>query len=261
MKTMEPMDKQKAMRMAMNGRMCLLSVGIMVILVAVTTTMMYGINMILIAVEATKGTEEIVELMAETNMTVGMAWAMGACFLLTAIVEMFTGISAVRFSNRVDRAFLLKKIVLVLLGVEILMQIVLFFMRSLSLGMLFTAIALPLFMLWGVTRLCKLAEQDPERVYAVQTQKGKEKQRQESAAANGKSLRERAMMKASEPKPVREIKENAEQTPEKEADEESVEQTSEKEADEENAEQMAEREADEKITESTPENGTEETVQ
>ncbi len=199
MKAVEPMDKQKAMRVAMNGRMSLLSSGIMMIFIAVTTTMMYSVNMFLAAVEASKGTEEIIQMMSEAGMTTGMAWAMGICFLLTAIMEMFAGISAVRFANRVDRAFLLKKIVLVLLGVEILMQVVLFFMRSLSLGMLFTAIALPLFMLWGVTRLCKLKEEDPKRVYAVVTEKEREKQRRQQAAANGKSLRERAMMKASEP--------------------------------------------------------------
>lgn len=189
------MDKQKAMRLAMNGRMCLLSSGIMMIFIAVTTTMMYGINMLLVAMEASKGTEEIIQMMTESGLTVTMAIMMGVCFFLTAIMEMFAGISAVRFANRVDRAVILKKIVLVLLGVEILMQVVLFFMRSLSLGMLFTAIALPLFMLWGATRLCKLAKADPERVYAVMTEKLKEKQRQQDAAANGKSLHERAMMK------------------------------------------------------------------
>lgn len=205
------MDKQKEMRLAMNGRMCLLSSGIMMIFIAVTTTMMYGINMFLIAMEASKGTEEIVQMMTESGLTGTMVIMMGICFFLTAIMEMFAGISAVRFANRVDRAFVLKKVVLVLLGVEILMQVVLFFMRSMSLGMLFTAIALPLFMLWGVTRLCKLAKADPERVYAVMTEKLKEKQRQQSAAANGKSLRERAMMKASEPGRQDEDTENAEE--------------------------------------------------
>lgn len=203
------MDKQKAMRLAMNGRMCLLSSGIMMIFIAVTTTMMYGINMFLVAMEASKGTEEIVRMMTESGLTVTMAIMMGVCFFLTAIMEMFAGISAVRFANRVDRAFILKKVVFVLLGVEILMQVVLFFMRSLSLGMLFTAIALPLFMLWGVTRLCKLAKADPERVYAVMTEKLKEKQRQQDAAANSKSLRERAMMKAPEPKRQNEDAESA----------------------------------------------------
>ena len=193
MKTEEQMDKQKAMRLAMNGRMCLLSSGIMMIFIAVTNTMMYGINMFLVAMEASKGTEEIVQMLAESDMTITMAVMMGVCFMLTAVMEMFAGISAVRFANRVDRAFLMKKVVFILLGVEVLMEIVLFFMRSLSLGMLFTAIALPLFMFWGVTR--------PDRVYAVMTEKLKEKQRQEQAAANGKSLRERAMMKAAEPKP------------------------------------------------------------
>lgn len=201
MKAEEQMDKQKAMRLAMNGRMCLLSSGIMMIFIAVTNTMMYGINMFLVAMEASKGTEEIVQMLAESDMTITMAVMMGVCFMLTAVMEMFAGISAVRFANRVDRAFLMKKVVFILLGVEVLMEIVLFFMRSLSLGMLFTAIALPLFMLWGVTRLTKLAKAEPDRVYAVMTEKLKEKQRQEQAAANGKSLRERAMMKAAEPKP------------------------------------------------------------
>ena len=73
MKTEEQMDKQKAMRLAMNGRMCLLSSGIMMIFIAVTNTMMYGINMFLVAMEASKGTEEIVQMLAESDMTITMA--------------------------------------------------------------------------------------------------------------------------------------------------------------------------------------------
>lgn len=193
------MDKQKEMRMAMNGKMCLLSTGIMLIFIAATSTMMYGINMFGVAMEAAKGTEEFVKMLSELDMGIGMVRVMGCGFILVAIMEIFTGISAVRFSNRVDRAMLLKKIIIVLLIVEVAMQVFLFFMRAMSLGMLFTALAIPLFMFWGVTRLCKLAKEDPERIYAVETAKERQKMQQQAAAAKGKSLRERAMMKASVP--------------------------------------------------------------
>lgn len=58
------------------------------------------------------------------------------------------------------------KIIISLLIVEIMMQVYLFFTGLMNFGFLFTAILLPLFMLWGVTRLRKVAKADPERVYA-----------------------------------------------------------------------------------------------
>ena len=63
-----------------------------------------------------------------------------------------------------------------------------------NLGFLFTAILLPLFMLWGATRLRKVAKAEPERVYAVNPAKNKPKQ--QAAAAPKKSIRERAAMQA-----------------------------------------------------------------
>lgn len=51
-------------------------------------------------------------------------------------------------------------------------------------------------MLWGVTRLRKVAKADPERVYAAKPA-ARDKSRQQSAAPK-KSIRERAAMQARE---------------------------------------------------------------
>lgn len=77
-----------------------------------------------------------------------------------------------------------------------MMQVYLFLTGLMNFGFLFTAILLPLFMLWGVTRLRKVAKADPERVYAAKPA-ARDKSRQQSAAPK-KSIRERAAMQARE---------------------------------------------------------------
>ena len=118
----------------------------------------------------------------------------GVCFLLVGICEIVTGFLAAKDSNRVDKSKFTVKIVVALLIVEIIMEIYLYFAGLMNLGFLFTAILLPLFMLWGATRLRKVAKAEPERVYAVNPAKNKPKQ--QAAAAPKKSIRERAAMQA-----------------------------------------------------------------
>ena len=77
------------------------------------------------------------------------------------------------------------------------MQVILFFAGLMNLGLLFTAIVLPLFLLWGATRLGKVAKADPERKFAVDPARKKSSQQSQPAAPK-KSIRERAAMQARE---------------------------------------------------------------
>ena len=56
---------------------------------------------------------------------------------------------------------------------------------------------LPLFLLWGATRLGKVAKADPERKFAVDPARKKSSQQSQPAAPK-KSIRERAAMQARE---------------------------------------------------------------
>ena len=68
------------------------------------------------------------------------------------------------------------KLAISLLITEIVMQVILFFTGLMNLGLLFTAIVLPLFLLWGATRLGKVAKADPERKFAVDPARKKSSQ-------------------------------------------------------------------------------------
>lgn len=194
--TMDQFERQKQTRMAMNGRMYLLMAGIILIFSAITSSAMYGINMFMIASEAAKGTAEYIEALETVNMSVNMARLIGSCFVLLAAAEIFIGVFSIRLSNRVDKAAFMKRISLILLAAEVLMQLFLLFMGMLNPGMLLTSIAIPLFMLWGATRLTKLAKAEPDRIYAVDTKKNKGSKpfQAQQKAPEKKSLRERAMM-------------------------------------------------------------------
>lgn len=197
---MDPFDKQKELRIAMNGRMSLMMAGIFLIFTAVTSTMMYGANIFMIALEAAKGTEEYVDVLKTANMSITLARVTAICFILEGIAEIFCGVCSFRFCNRVDKSKLMLKIAISLLVIEVAMQIYLFCMRMMNLGTLISALVIPLFMIWGATRLRKLAKAFPDRVYALDNKKGRAPQygaKSASASSSaGRSLHDRAMMKA-----------------------------------------------------------------
>lgn len=192
---MDQFERQKVERQALNGRMTLMFGGIFLLFSAITSTLMYGINFFMTAQQADKGVSEYVELLETAGVSSNFLRVAGICFLLVGIYEVVTGFFAVKNSNRIDKSKFTLKMVVSLLIVEVLLQIYLFFTGLMNLGILFTAVLLPLFMLWGVTRLRKVAKADPERIYAVK-QASKEKARQQAAAAPKKSIRERAAMQA-----------------------------------------------------------------
>ena len=194
---MDQFDKMKVTRQAMNGRMCLMFGGIFLMFSAITSTLMYGINFFMTAMEADKGTAEYVELLQNAGVGSGLLKGVGICFVAVGIWEVVVGFFSVKNSNRVDKSRFSVKLALSLLIAEVLMQIILFLVGLMNLGLLFTAIVLPLFLLWGATRLVKVSKAEPERKFAVDTAKRKSPQQAQPAAPK-KSIRERAAMQARE---------------------------------------------------------------
>lgn len=186
--------------MAMNGRMGLLTGGILLIFTAITSTLMYGFNLFSLASGAANGNEEYLQLLEEANMSLSLLRIVAVSFLVVAVIEIFAGVCSVRLSNRLNKAALSKKLVIGLLAVEIAMQIFLVVTRMLNLSMLISSLIIPLYMLWGATRLYKLAKLYPDRPYALNTKKVKEQAQQQKQASSGgsssekKSLHDRAMM-------------------------------------------------------------------
>lgn len=182
-------EDHKEMSRAMNGKMILMLIGIMVVFSAITSTAQYGANMFIIAQEAAKGTADYVNALAEVGMSIAVARIAGAVFLAVSIVEIFVGVSCVLLQNRLDKAFFTRKLVIGLLGVEIVMQIFLLAVRLFNPGRFFSSLAMPLFLLWASSMLCKLAKKYPDRKYALDTQK-----KQQQPASPKKSLKERAVV-------------------------------------------------------------------
>ena len=59
---------QKELKMAMNGRMGLMTGGIILLVTAVSSTLMYGINLFSIASGAAKGEQEYTDTVSYTHL-------------------------------------------------------------------------------------------------------------------------------------------------------------------------------------------------
>lgn len=182
-------EDPKEMSRAINGKMILMTIGIVLIFSAVTSTVQYGVNMFLIAGEAVKGTADYVNALADAGMSITLARVTGVVFVAAGILEIFVGVASVKMQNRLDKAFLMKKLALVLLAVEVLLNIFLAAIHLANISRLFSSLAMPLFLLWAASTLCKLAKKYPDRKCAVDTNKKKQQQ-----PVQKKSLKERAMV-------------------------------------------------------------------
>lgn len=176
---MDQFEKQKIERQALNGKMTMMFGGIFLMFSAITSTLMYGINFFMTAQQADKGVAEYVELLKKAGVGSTFLRVAGVCFLLVGIYEIIAGFITAKNSNRIDKSLFTMKIIISLLIVEIMMQVYLFLTGLMNFGFLFTAILLPLFMLWGVTRLRK----DARRIRSVLCSKpaARDKSRQQSA--------------------------------------------------------------------------------
>ena len=99
---MDQFERMKVTRQAMNGRMCLMFGGIFLMFSAITSTIMYGINFFMTALEADKGTAEYVELLENAGVGSGLLKGIGICFIAVGIWEAVVGFLSVRNSYRVD---------------------------------------------------------------------------------------------------------------------------------------------------------------
>lgn len=240
---MDQFEKQKEYRMALNGKMILMMTGLLLVFSAVTSTSMYAANMFAIAGEAVKGTKEYVDALAQIGMAPSTARMIGGGFFVIAAVEICVGVFCARLSNRLDKSRFVFKMVVLLLVVEILMQVMLLFVGLFNPAMLIRTVIIPVFMIWAVLKLRKLAKKYPDRVYAVETNKNKKNQEGQTnhigqASTQKKSLRERAMMQTVRP-------EESEET--EEAEEAEIEEVEKTETGEVKAEEIEVRESEEII--------------
>lgn len=188
---------QKELKMAMNGRMGLMTGGILLLFTALSSNLMYGINLMSVASGAAKGNTEYLDLISAANMAVSTLRIIAVCYILIAFVEIYAGIFCMFRCNRLDRIRGTRIVVIALLAIEVVMQIFLTATRMLNISALFMSLVIPLYLLWAVTRMTKIAKLYPDRKFALNTRKAKEQQRSATAKpASKKSLHERAMMNA-----------------------------------------------------------------
>ena len=95
---------QKELKMAMNGRMGLMTGGIILLVTAVSSTLMYGINLFSIASGAAKGEQEYTDILTQANMDISTVRFIAVCFLVLACWEIYSGIFCTMRCNRLDKA-------------------------------------------------------------------------------------------------------------------------------------------------------------
>ena len=159
---------QKEMRRALNGKMIVMLVGIMLVMTALTSSLSYGIRCWSMAGMADKGNKDVLEALKQIDITSGTLRACSVVYYIQAVIETMVGIFCFRLNNRLDKVALLWKMSLGILGLEVLAGVALTAMHMISPFMIISNLLLPLFLLWAVSGLKKVAKNHPDRIYAVE---------------------------------------------------------------------------------------------
>ena len=162
-------EDQKEMRMAMNGKMIVMLAGVFLILTAVTSTLLQGMQYFIVGHSAGAGDAEAIKLVESTGLSIGQLYSVGAAYMIVTVAEIMTGIISAKFSNRLDKVKICLYADIVLMVVMILQQsYMMLLVRMFNPFALVAGILMPLLLLWGITRLMKLAKKYPDRMYAVE---------------------------------------------------------------------------------------------
>ena len=195
---------QKEMRRALNSKMIIMLVGIMLVVTALTSSLSYGMRRWSMAGMADGGDKDILEALKQIGITSGTLRICSVIYYLQAVIEVLVGVFCARLSNRLDKNALLWKMAWVILVVEVAAGVALTLLHMTSAIMIVSNLLLPGFLLWAVNSLRKVAKNHPDRIYAVEPNnrnkgKGKEKGKakakasvQPAKAGQKKSLMEHA---------------------------------------------------------------------
>ena len=171
---------QKEMRRALNSKMIIMLVGIMLVVTALTSSLSYGMRCWSMAGMADGGDKDILEALKQIGITSGTLRICSVIYYLQAVIEVFVGVFCARLSNRLDKNALLWKMAWVILVVEVAAGVALTLLHMTSAIMIVSNLLLPGFLLWAVNSLRKVAKNHPDRIYAVEPNnrnKGKEKEK------------------------------------------------------------------------------------
>ena len=78
---------QKEMRRALNGKMIVMLVGIMLVMTALTSSLSYGIRCWSMAGMADKGNKDVLEALKQIDITSGTLRACSVVYYIQAVIE------------------------------------------------------------------------------------------------------------------------------------------------------------------------------
>ena len=190
---------QKEMRRALNGKMIIMLVGIMLVVTALTSSLSYGMRCWSMAGMADGGDKDILEALKQIGITSGTLRICSVIYYLQAVIEVFVGVFCARLSNRLDKNALLWKMAWVILVVEMAAGVALTLLHMTSANMIVSNLLLPGFLLWAVNSLRKVAKNHPDRIYAVEPNnrnkgKGKEKGKAKASVQPAKAGQKKSLM-------------------------------------------------------------------
>lgn len=187
---MQGYKDQNDLRKATNAKMFNVMAGALILLDAITHTLLYAMSYFNYASEMSNGNKEMIEQATQLGWTVGNIQTVALVLTFLAIIQIVIGFMALRFNNRLDKGNVLFRAAIIWLILQIIAHLIIFLNGMTMIEFMLIGVMLAGCLVWSSISFLKLKKAYPEKTWALEPEKNSSKRY--VTPAKRKSLRERA---------------------------------------------------------------------
>ena len=187
---MQGYKDQKELRKATNAKMFNVMAGALILLDAITHTLLYAMSCFNYASEMSNGNEEMIAEAVKNGWTASNIQTIALVLTFLAMVQVVVGFIALRFNNRLDKANVLFRATIIWLILQIVAHLIIFLNGMIMVEFMLIGVMLAGCLIFSSISFLKLAKAYPDKTWALEPEKRASKKY--LTPAKRKSLRERA---------------------------------------------------------------------
>ncbi len=187
---MQGYKDQKDLRKATNAKMFNVMAGALILLDAITHTLLYAMSYFNYASEMSGGNKDMIAEAAKYGWTTANIQTVALVLTFLAIIQIVVGFIALRFNNRLDKANVLFRAAIIWLILQIIAHLIIFLNGMTMIEFMLIGVMLAGCLIWSSISFLKLAKAYPEKTWALESEHKSSKKY--VTPAKRKSLRERA---------------------------------------------------------------------
>ncbi len=172
---MQGYKDQRDLRKATNAKTFNVMAGALILLDAITHTLLYAMSYFNYAGEMRGGNKEMIEEATKLGWSADNIQNVALVLTVLAIIQILVGFIALRFNNRLDKGNVLFRAAILWLIMQIVGHLIIFLNGMTMIEIMLIGVMLAGCLIWSSISFLKLAKAYPEKTWALEPEKNASK--------------------------------------------------------------------------------------